>query len=125
MAATITHDYQSALAFAAERCPEVRETLEALAARLRDSEPERTAVGELLVPDPDEKRSQARIGVRITRHGIRLLDTDNLAGCKPLLDQIRYAGLIPDDDPETIELELRQQKAKRKDIGTEILIEPR
>jgi len=46
---------------------------------------------------------------------VRLLDADNYAGgCKPLIDQLRYAKLIEDDDPETIEITFRQVKVKTK-----------
>jgi hypothetical protein len=46
---------------------------------------------------------------------VRLLDADNYAGgCKPLIDQLRYAKLIEDDDPETIEILFRQTKVKTK-----------
>jgi hypothetical protein len=46
---------------------------------------------------------------------VRLLDADNYAGgCKPLIDQLRYAKLIEDDDPETIEITFRQAKCKTK-----------
>lgn len=66
-----------------------------------------------------------RIKVTITRRGPKLLDVDNLAGgCKPLIDALRYEGVIPNDDPGTIELAFRQFKTKREDQGTEVLIEP-
>jgi hypothetical protein len=46
---------------------------------------------------------------------VRLLDADNYAGgCKALIDQLRYAHLIEDDDPETIEITFRQAKCKTK-----------
>jgi hypothetical protein len=45
----------------------------------------------------------------------RLLDKDNLYGsCKPLVDGLKYIGLIRDDKPEWIELECRQQTGKAK-----------
>lgn len=65
-----------------------------------------------------------RYRVTITRFGSKLLDIDNGAGgCKPLLDAIRYEGLIPDDDPGTIDFVFRQQKVKKPQRRTEILIE--
>ena len=46
---------------------------------------------------------------------MRLLDADNFAGgCKPLIDQLRYAKLIADDDPETVEILFRQVKVETK-----------
>lgn len=51
----------------------------------------------------------------IERKSVRLLDADNFAGgCKPLIDQLRYAKLIPDDDPESVEILFRQTKVKTK-----------
>jgi hypothetical protein len=56
-----------------------------------------------------------RTRLRIERKSIRLLDADNFAGgCKPLIDQLRYAKLIEDDDPETIEILFVQSKVKTK-----------
>lgn len=44
---------------------------------------------------------------------MRTLDADNLAGgSKCLVDEIRYSGLIPDDTPEAIELQVQQVKVK-------------
>jgi hypothetical protein len=49
----------------------------------------------------------------ITRFSTKTLDVDNLAGgCKPLIDQIRYAKLIPDDNPESVEITFSQIKVK-------------
>lgn len=49
----------------------------------------------------------------ITRYSTKTLDVDNLAGgCKPLIDQIRYAHLIPDDNPESVEITFTQVKVK-------------
>jgi hypothetical protein len=40
---------------------------------------------------------------------------DNFAGgCKPLIDQLRYAKLIANDDPESIELQFVQEKVKTR-----------
>jgi hypothetical protein len=64
--------------------------------------------------------SADRITVCITRCGSRLLDVDNMAGgCKPLVDQLRYAKLIPDDDPASVEIVFRQEKAAK---GAEMTI---
>lgn len=65
-----------------------------------------------------------RYRVTITRYGSKLLDIDNGAGgCKPLLDAIRYEGLIPDDDPGTIDFVFRQQKVNKAERRTEVVIE--
>jgi len=66
-----------------------------------------------------EEESQERIVLRIIRKAPRLLDADNFAGgCKPLIDQVRYAGLIPDDSPEKVEIVFKQQKVKKGQEGT-------
>jgi hypothetical protein len=49
----------------------------------------------------------------LTRFSTKTLDVDNLAGgSKPLIDQIRYAKLIPDDNPESVEITFSQVKVK-------------
>jgi hypothetical protein len=49
----------------------------------------------------------------LTRYSTKTLDVDNLAGgCKPLIDQIRYSKLIPDDNPESVEITFSQVKVK-------------
>lgn len=65
---------------------------------------------------PERKETRPpRTALIITRYACRLLDADNYAGgCKPLIDQLRYAHLIEDDDPETIEITFRQAKCKTK-----------
>jgi hypothetical protein len=61
-----------------------------------------------------QKPSQGRIVLRITRCGHQLLDVDNMAGgCKPVVDQLRYAGLIPDDSPDKVEIVFRQKKVAK------------
>ena len=69
----------------------------------------------LVAPAKRESPRQARTTLIITRRSCSLLDADNFAGgCKPLIDQLRYAKLIEDDDPETIEILFRQVKVKTK-----------
>jgi hypothetical protein len=42
-----------------------------------------------------------------------MLDIDNLyGGCKHLIDSLRIARIIPDDDPTSITLEVSQEKVK-------------
>ena len=64
--------------------------------------------------------------VRICSFRRRLLDSDNLiGGSKYFIDGLRHAGLIPDDRPQDITLEVCQEKVKRKeDERTEIEITP-
>ena len=60
----------------------------------------------------------------ITRFSTKTLDVDNLAGgCKPLIDQIRYSKLIPDDNPESVEITFTQVKVRTQaEQRTEIRI---
>jgi Holliday junction resolvase RusA-like endonuclease len=62
-----------------------------------------------------EETRSTRTHLRITRYSTRPLDCDNYAGgCKPIIDQLRYAKLIKDDSPEDIEVEFKQIKVKTK-----------
>ena len=66
-------------------------------------------------PAKGESPRPPRTRLRIERKSIRLLDADNYAGgCKPLIDQLRYAKLIPDDDPESVEILFVQTKVQTK-----------
>jgi hypothetical protein len=70
-------------------------------------------------PQPREEKSPQRTVLRITRRSSRMLDADNFAGgCKPLIDQVRYAGLIPDDSPDKVEITFTQEKVKKGQEGT-------
>lgn len=72
---------------------------------------------------PREEKGARRTLLVITRRSSRLLDADNFAGgCKPLIDQLRYARLIPDDDPESVEITFRQEKVGRGEEGTTVKI---
>jgi hypothetical protein len=69
----------------------------------------------LVNPCQGEAPRKNRVTLIITRSACSLLDADNYAGgCKPLIDQLRYAKLIADDDPETVEILFRQVKVKTK-----------
>jgi len=60
--------------------------------------------------------------VRVTSIRKRLLDWDNLC-VKPLVDGLRYAGLIPDDRPEICKIEVRQRKTEAgEEEATEVEI---
>lgn len=86
-------------------------------ARLPDPKPQ-PALRQTLECQPPRKATRpGRVTLRITRHACRLLDADNFAGgCKPLIDQLRYAALIPDDDPASVELQFRQEKVTKKTL---------
>lgn len=65
-----------------------------------------------------------RITISINRRSTRTLDLDNFAGgCKPLIDQLRYAQLIPDDDPASVEIIFTQEKVPHQNQqGTSLKI---
>ena len=94
-----------------------------LAAGVRDTKPERAPRQKPLDPDQAQKKGQARTLVCLTRYSTGRLDQDNLyGGVKPLVDALRYAGIIGNDDPDSILLIVRQRKCARKDIGTEVIV---
>jgi hypothetical protein len=92
--------------------------------RLPNSQSQPTARKTLGRTTKREKESPPRFRVCITRKAISLLDTDNFAGgCKPLIDQLRYHELIPNDDPASIDLVFRQEKVRSKHLqGTTVEI---
>ena len=84
-------------------------------AGIHNPKPQPPARPALDSPPKGKETRPPRTALIITRHAVRLLDADNYAGgCKPLIDQLRYAKLIEDDDPETIEITFRQAKCKTK-----------
>jgi hypothetical protein len=96
-------------------------------AEVYNSQPKYHARKTLECDKPNEKGSPKRIIVRITRFATRFLDLDNgYGGCVPLVNAIRYSGLISNDDPGTIDLQFCQEKVKSKaQQGTMIeLIQP-
>jgi hypothetical protein len=91
--------------------------------RISHAFPQRPARPTLDDLEPRKEKGEERITLRITRSSTRLLDADNFAGgCKPLIDQLRYAGLIPDDSPEKVEITFTQRKVKKGQEGTLIEI---
>lgn len=66
----------------------------------------------LAAPEGEEKNT-GRILVRIIGRRVRLLDPDNCI-CKYHLDCLRYAGIIPNDREEDIELHVKQEKVCTK-----------
>lgn len=68
-----------------------------------------------------KKKKKAKI--KVIRYGSRLLDEDNfIGGLKPLLDTIVKLGLIVDDRPEWLELNYKQEKCKRGEEKTVIIL---
>ena len=59
--------------------------------------------------------------MRVVSFRARLCDPDNLCP-KYFIDCLRYAGLIADDAPEFITLEVRQVRCPPPEQRTEILI---
>jgi hypothetical protein len=91
---------------------------------LLNSIPQHNPVIPLVKPSQTQSKGKRRITLRIERVSTKLQDYDNfVGGTKPLTDQLRYLGLIPDDDPASIDGNYSQQKCKhRKDEKTIIQI---
>ncbi len=94
-----------------------------MAPPIRDTQFEPAPREEPLAPHQAQEGGAGRSLVIITRCGVRLLDTDNAyGGCKPIIDALRYAGLIREDDPASLQLIVRQRKVRKEETGTEIII---
>lgn len=86
------------------------------------SVPERVSHKALEMVSPGERAVEKRIVVRVECYRVRLQDPDN-ALLKPLIDQLRYAGLIPEDSADQIRLEHDQIKVKtRAEEGTKVTL---
>jgi hypothetical protein len=73
------------------------------------SEAER--VGQVKGETRYESGMSPRHRVRIVSKRVRLCDPDNLVGgVKHLVDALRIANIIPEDDPQAITLEVSQEK---------------
>lgn len=74
---------------------------------------------------PNELAEGKRRKLTIERHGKRLLDHDNLVGgMKIAIDSVKKLGLIHDDSPTWLDLEVRQTKlAKGEKPRTTFTIE--
>lgn len=59
-----------------------------------------------------QKATGGRFYVSVTAFRRRLLDEDNLCE-KYVCDLCRYAGALPDDNPEQTQIEVSQQKIKK------------
>lgn len=69
-----------------------------------------------------EEGMWAEYSICIRSLRVNLLDPDNLY-VKDLIDQVRYADLIPEDTPEVVEIDITQKKvATYKEEETKIII---
>lgn len=95
-----------------------------MATGLHSGEPKQNSVQAVVCGLQTEEKNSQRTIVSITRYAFQLLDLDNLWGSvKPLVDQLRYSGLIRDDSQEEINLEVAQVQVRRiKEVGTKIEI---
>ena len=80
----------------------------------KDAKPKQVVRDEPLAEKKGEARHTGRVAVSITAFQVRLLDPDNLCP-KHLIDGLRYAGLIHDDNPEEIILTVSQKKVRTKE----------
>jgi hypothetical protein len=85
------------------------------------AEPEPVVRDEPVAAAPREARHPGRVRVCVVSFRARLCDPDNLCP-KYFIDCLRYAGLIADDTPECVTLEVRQVRCPRAEQRTEILI---
>lgn len=85
-------------------------------AGLQDPERERIHREALVKTLPGKEKGYGRAHVRFTAFTVRPRDPDNLGGgSKALLDAIKGLRLIPDDDPYSIEFELKQRRVDHFD----------
>lgn len=63
---------------------------------------------------PVQKAGAGRFRIRVETARVRLCDPDNLVA-KFVIDCCRYAGAIPQDSPEHVEVSVTQKKVRRKD----------
>lgn len=71
------------------------------------------SVGSLEGEKGDDKGGRTIHRVRIISMRVRVCDPDNLVGGqKHLIDALRLARVIPEDDPESITLQVCQKKVK-------------
>ena len=86
--------------------------------RIRRGEVERTVAvmeptprNDVARAAPVQEADDERIVVRVISTRSRLLDEDNLAE-KYLVDALRYAGLLAEDCPEKVKIEVSQRKCR-------------
>jgi hypothetical protein len=75
-----------------------------------DPQPEQAVLAGTDGPVYGEKKNPTRILVRSLRR--KLIDPDNLCP-KYFIDCLRYAGLIPDDTAQDIEISIRQEQVPK------------
>lgn len=78
----------------------------------RGAEPQPIVCHEPVAAAQREISHSGRISVRVTSFRRRLCDPDNLCP-KYFIDCLRYAGLIPDDRPQDIDLQVSQVKTNQ------------
>ena len=83
--------------------------------------PERQALEQLR---EEQAGHRPRAHLRLERRACRLLDLDNFAGgCKALIDCLKEAGFLADDDPGSVEITFAQVRVRtRKEEGTAITL---
>lgn len=110
----LTHDYLIKIGYQCNPDGTYTKSV-SMSSGLPHAKPQPTPRQALVNSCEGEDPRKARTTLIITRSAVSLLDADNYAGgCKPLIDQLRYAKLIADDDPETVEILFRQVKVKTK-----------
>jgi hypothetical protein len=73
-------------------------------------------VGSVKGKEGDELTGSKRHHIRIISRRVRLCDADNLVGgVKHLVDALRLCQVIPEDDPQSITLEVSQEKVSSYD----------
>jgi hypothetical protein len=83
--------------------------------RVLDPIPKHDPILPLVKSSQTQTKGKKRVTLRIERVSTKLQDFDNfVGGTKPLTDQLRYSGLIHDDDPESINANYSQQRCKHK-----------
>jgi len=71
------------------------------------------SVGASKREERDAEGGDDRHKVRIISKRVRICDPDNLVGgVKYLVDSLRAANIIPEDDPQAITLEVSKEKVK-------------
>lgn len=95
-----------------------------MVARILRDEPQQAGRRTLGRSGQGKETRSNRPFVRIVRCSRYLLDSNNLDdSCKATLDRIVEAGLIPDDGPEDIDLDVSQiQVGTEAEVGTSITI---
>ena len=91
-----------------------------MAPRLRHPFAKRPAWQTLLALGEGEDPRPPGVTLRLSRSSPFQLDLDNaFGGAKFLIDQLRYCGLIPGDNPQEIQIEFRQTRTQHKnEAGT-------